>query len=73
MSYYYKDPEAIREALRIGWMHTGDPGLLDDERFLYIVDRKKDMIITGKESVYAGGVEGSSRYTTHEASFGIGP
>lgn len=54
---YYKDPEATKNALRGGWFHTGDLGRLDDERFLYIVDRKKDMIITGGENVYPREVE----------------
>ncbi len=57
MKSYYKDPEATENALRGGWFHTGDLGRLDDERFLYIVDRKKDMIITGGENVYPREVE----------------
>jgi acyl-CoA synthetase (AMP-forming)/AMP-acid ligase II len=57
MKGYYKDPEATEEAMRNGWMHTGDLGRLDDEGFLYIVDRKKDMIITGGENVYPREVE----------------
>jgi len=57
MKEYYKDPHATREALRGGWMHTGDLGRLDDEGYLYIVDRRKDMIITGGENVYPREVE----------------
>ena len=57
MKEYYKDPEGTAEAMRGGWMHTGDLGRLDDEGFLYIVDRKKDMIITGAENVYPREVE----------------
>jgi acyl-CoA synthetase (AMP-forming)/AMP-acid ligase II len=57
MKEYYKDSHATREALRGGWMHTGDLGRLDDEGYLYIVDRKKDMIITGGENVYPREVE----------------
>ncbi len=57
MKGYYKDPEATQEAMRNGWMHTGDLGRLDEEGFLYIVDRKKDMIITGAENVYPREVE----------------
>jgi acyl-CoA synthetase (AMP-forming)/AMP-acid ligase II len=57
MKGYYKDPEATAEAMKGGWMHTGDLGRLDEEGFLYVVDRKKDMIITGGENVYPREVE----------------
>jgi acyl-CoA synthetase (AMP-forming)/AMP-acid ligase II len=57
MKGYYRDEAATEEAMRGGWMHTGDMGRLDDEGFLYIVDRKKDMIITGAENVYPREVE----------------
>lgn len=57
MKGYYKDPEATEAAMRNGWMHTGDLGRLDEEGFLYIVDRKKDMIVTGAENVYPREVE----------------
>jgi len=57
MKSYYKDSEATEEAIRGGWMHTGDLGRLDEEGFLYIVDRKKDMIITGAENVFPREVE----------------
>ena len=54
---YYKDAAATREAGRFGWHHTGDIGYLDDDNFLYIVDRAKDMIITGGFNVYSVEVE----------------
>ena len=54
---YYKDAESTAETLRGGWLHTGDLGRLDEEGFLYIVDRKKDMIITGGENVYPREIE----------------
>jgi acyl-CoA synthetase (AMP-forming)/AMP-acid ligase II len=57
MQGYYKDPEATAEALRNGWLHTGDIGFLDGDGFLHIVDRAKDMIITGGFNVYSSEVE----------------
>ena len=57
MAGYYKDHEATSHAIRDGWLHTGDFGRLDGDGFLYIVDRKKDMIITGGENVYPREIE----------------
>jgi fatty-acyl-CoA synthase len=54
---YFEKPEATAEAREFGWHHTGDIGYLDDDNFLYIVDRKKDMIITGGFNVFATEVE----------------
>jgi len=54
---YYKNPTATAEASRHGWHHTGDVGYLDEDNFLYIVDRLKDMIITGGFNVYSAEVE----------------
>ncbi len=54
---YYKNPEATAEAGKFGWHHTGDIGYVDAENFLYIVDRAKDMIITGGFNVYSAEVE----------------
>jgi long-chain acyl-CoA synthetase len=52
-----RDPELTAEALRDGWLHTGDIGYLDDDGYLYIVDRKKDLIIRGGFNVYPRDVE----------------
>jgi acyl-CoA synthetase (AMP-forming)/AMP-acid ligase II len=57
MMGYYKDPEATVEVRRHGWHHTGDIGRIDDDNFLYIVDRAKDMIISGGFNVYSVEVE----------------
>lgn len=57
MAGYYKDAAATGEASRHGWHHTGDIGHLDADGFLYIVDRAKDMIITGGFNVYSVEVE----------------
>lgn len=57
MAGYYNNPTATAEASAHGWHHTGDIGYLDDEGFLYIVDRAKDMIITGGFNVYSAEVE----------------
>ena len=57
MAGYYKNPEATAEASRHGWHHTGDIGYLDDDSYLFIVDRAKDMIITGGFNVYSAEVE----------------
>jgi acyl-CoA synthetase (AMP-forming)/AMP-acid ligase II len=54
---YWKNPVATSANLRDGWLHTGDIGCLDEEGFLYVLDRKKDMIITGGENVYTKEVE----------------
>jgi acyl-CoA synthetase (AMP-forming)/AMP-acid ligase II len=54
---YWNDPEATARVLRDGWLYSGDLATLDDEGFVYIVERKKDMIISGAENVYPNEVE----------------
>ena len=57
MAGYYKNPEATEAASKHGWHHTGDVGYLDEDGYLFIVDRLKDMIITGGFNVYSAEVE----------------
>ena len=57
MREYWNQPEATADVFRGGWYHTGDAGYLDDHGYLFLVDRVKDMIVTGGENVYSTEVE----------------
>ncbi len=57
MTGYWNRPDATSEALRDGWLYTGDIAVLDDEGFIWIQDRLKDMIISGGENVYPAEIE----------------
>ncbi len=57
MLCYFNQPEATKETIKDGWLHTGDMGYMDDEGFIYIVDRKKEMINRGGENIYPREVE----------------
>ncbi|SEK16426.1 MULTISPECIES: long-chain-fatty-acid--CoA ligase [unclassified Variovorax] len=57
MQGYWNKPEQTAAALRDGWMHTGDGAYMDDDGFIFVVDRMKDMIISGGENVYSAEVE----------------
>jgi long-chain acyl-CoA synthetase len=57
MMGYWERPEETAKAIVEGWMHTGDGGYMDEDGFVFIVDRVKDMIITGGENVYSIEVE----------------
>ncbi len=57
MKSYWNKPEATADALKDGWYHSGDAGYFDEEGFLYIVDRIKDMVISGGENIYPVEVE----------------
>jgi acyl-CoA synthetase (AMP-forming)/AMP-acid ligase II len=54
---YWNKPDLTAAVLRNGWMHTGDGGRMDEDGYLYIVDRMKDMIVSGGENVYSAEVE----------------
>jgi len=57
MAEYWRRPDETKETIRDGWLHTGDMGFYDQMGFIYIVDRKKDMIVSGGENVYSREVE----------------
>jgi len=57
MQGYWKLPELTAETLRGGWMHSGDGGYMDEDGYIYIVDRMKDMIVSGGENIYSAEVE----------------
>ena len=57
MKGYWRNPEATAETLRNGWLHTGDMGYLDEAGYLFIMDRSKDMIISGGENIYPREIE----------------
>ncbi len=57
MKCYYRDPKATAEVLKDGWLYTGDMAMKDEDGFIYLVDRKKDVIITGGENLYPVQIE----------------
>jgi len=57
MRCYYKNPEATAEVLKDGWLYTGDMAKEDEDGFLYLVDRKKDVVISGGENIYPVQIE----------------
>jgi len=57
MKGYYKNPELTAQTIQKGWLRTGDLGRLDEEGFIYLVDRKKDLVISGGENIYPVEVE----------------
>ena len=57
MSGYWRNPDATADTIRDGWVRTGDVGAFDDENYLYLLDRIKDIVISGGDNVYASEVE----------------
>jgi acyl-CoA synthetase (AMP-forming)/AMP-acid ligase II len=57
MIEYYKNPEATAECLKDGWLYTGDMAKLDEDGFIFLVDRKKDVIVSGGENIYPVQIE----------------
>lgn len=68
---YWNKPEETEEALKYDWLHTGDIGYLDQEGFLYVTDRKKDMMISGGENIYPIEVENVLRAHPKVADVGV--
>ena len=57
MKGYYKNPEATTSAMQSGWLHTGDMGYMDKKGYLFLMDRSKDMLISGGENIYPREIE----------------
>jgi len=57
MTCYYRNPEATAEVLKNGWLYTGDVAMKDEDGFIYLVDRKKDVIVSGGENLYPVQIE----------------
>ena len=71
MTGYWNRPEDTAEALRDGWLHTGDIARMDEDGYLYIMDRKKDMIISGGENIYPAEIEDCLRRHPKIADVGV--
>jgi fatty-acyl-CoA synthase len=67
MDGYYREPDATREAIIDGWLHTGDMAVWDEENYIHIVDRKKDIIISGGENISS--IEIEKAIMAHPAVF----
>lgn len=57
MTCYYNNPEATAETIKDGWLYTGDMAMMDEEDFIWLVDRKKDVIVSGGENIYPVQIE----------------
>ena len=57
MTCYYNNPDATAETIRDGWLYTGDMAMQDEDGFYYLVDRKKDVIVSGGENIYPVQIE----------------
>jgi acyl-CoA synthetase (AMP-forming)/AMP-acid ligase II len=71
MKGYWNRPEDTAEALKDGWLYTGDIARMDEDGYLYIMDRKKDMIISGGENIYPAEIEDSLRRHPKVADVGV--
>ncbi len=64
MKEYYRNPEATAQAIKNGWLHTGDIARMDEDGFVWLIDRKKDIIISGGENIFPNEIE--NFLMTHE-------
>jgi acyl-CoA synthetase (AMP-forming)/AMP-acid ligase II len=71
MKGYWNRPEDTAAAIKDGWLHTGDIGKMDEDGYLYVMDRKKDMIISGGENIYPAEIEDSLRRHPKVADVGV--
>ncbi len=71
MKGYWNRPEDTEAALKGGWLYTGDVGRMDEDGFLYIMDRKKDLIISGGENIYPAEIEDSLRHNPKILDVGV--
>jgi fatty-acyl-CoA synthase len=71
MKGYWNRPEETAKAIKDGWLYTGDIGKLDQDGFLYILDRKKDMIISGGENIYPAEIEDALLHHPKIADVGV--
>ncbi len=68
---YYHRPDATADAFQGGWLHTGDIGYLDEEGYLYVLDRRQDLIISGGENVYPAEIEAVLQEHEHVLEAGV--
>jgi acyl-CoA synthetase (AMP-forming)/AMP-acid ligase II len=71
MKGYWRNPEATAETLRNGWLHTGDVGRMDENGYVFLMDRSKDMIVSGGENIYPREVEEMSKLPTEKVTEGL--
>nr|WP_284251475.1 AMP-binding protein [Tetragenococcus osmophilus] len=68
---YFNNPDADKKAFQAGWLKTGDLGYLDEEGFLYVVDRRHDLIISGGENIYPSEIESVITELTNVQEVGV--
>ena len=72
MTCYYRNEEATKEVLKDGWLYTGDMAMQDEDGFYFLVDRKKDVIVSGGENIYPVQIEDFIRRFKKSSDYGRG-